>query len=138
MRPDVARVSDCAGRGDHRGGLLPRRHRARTILDHVLIVGEGHARHVLAAYQKHYNEHRPHQARDQLPPDVHEHTGTVHNLDFSGCRPRPHADPRRGDQRVRICSLSCSDDFPGGTGSSRAELGAETRREKCRRDPRHD
>jgi putative transposase len=59
----------------------------REVLDHVLIMGEGHARQVLAAYQTHYNEHRPHQARDQLPPDVHERTGTVHDSGGSGCRP---------------------------------------------------
>ncbi|MEU3645217.1 integrase core domain-containing protein [Lentzea sp. NPDC034063] len=59
----------------------------REVLDHVLIMGERHARQVLAAYQKHYNEHRPHQARDQLPPDVHEHPGAAHDLDGAGCRP---------------------------------------------------
>ncbi|MFD4636549.1 integrase core domain-containing protein [Lentzea sp. NPDC058436] len=59
----------------------------REILDHVLIMGESHARHVLAAYQTHYNEHRPHQARDQLPPDVQEHTGAAHDLDVSGGQP---------------------------------------------------
>ncbi|MET9225851.1 integrase core domain-containing protein [Lentzea sp. NPDC003310] len=40
----------------------------RETLDHVLVTGEGHARHVIAAYQTHYNEHRPHQARDQRVP----------------------------------------------------------------------
>ncbi|MFF0170294.1 integrase core domain-containing protein [Streptomyces prasinus] len=30
----------------------------REALNHVLIVGEAHARHVLAAYQRHYNAHR--------------------------------------------------------------------------------
>ncbi|OMI37020.1 integrase catalytic region [Streptomyces sparsogenes DSM 40356] len=44
----------------------------REALDHVLIMNEAHARHLLAAYERHYNEHRPHQARNQLPPDVHE------------------------------------------------------------------
>ncbi|MEU1598466.1 integrase core domain-containing protein [Streptomyces sp. NPDC005708] len=33
-------------------------------------MNEAHARHVLAAYQQHYNEHRPHRARNQLPPDA--------------------------------------------------------------------
>jgi hypothetical protein len=40
----------------------------REALDHVLIMNEAHARQVLAAYQQHYNEHRPHRARNQLPP----------------------------------------------------------------------
>jgi transposase InsO family protein len=44
----------------------------REVLDHVLILSEAHARQVLAAYQSHYNEHRPHQARNQLPPDAQE------------------------------------------------------------------
>ncbi|WP_234425686.1 integrase core domain-containing protein [Streptomyces kebangsaanensis] len=44
----------------------------REALDHVLIVNEAHARRVLGRYQDHYNGHRPHQARDQLPPDVSE------------------------------------------------------------------
>ena len=59
----------------------------REILDHILIMGGGHARQVIAAYQAHYNEHRPHQARDQLPPDIQEHPGAAHDLDRSGCRP---------------------------------------------------
>ncbi|MEU6325211.1 integrase core domain-containing protein [Streptomyces sp. NPDC047009] len=36
----------------------------REALDHVLTVGEAHARQVLATYKKHYNAHRPHRARD--------------------------------------------------------------------------
>lgn len=39
----------------------------REALDHVLITTEAHARHVFAAYERHYNEHRPRQ-----PPDAHE------------------------------------------------------------------
>ncbi|MEV7862979.1 integrase core domain-containing protein [Streptomyces hirsutus] len=54
----------------------------REALDHVLIVNEAHARQVLAAYQRHYNAHRPHQARRQLPPDARERPdATVHALD---------------------------------------------------------
>jgi transposase len=44
----------------------------REVLDHILILGEAHARQVLAAYQRHYNEHRPHQARNQLPPEAQQ------------------------------------------------------------------
>ncbi|MEU1802736.1 integrase core domain-containing protein [Streptomyces sp. NPDC019937] len=52
----------------------------REALDHVLIMNEAHARHVLAAYERHYNEHRPHQARNQLPPDVPEQPAVAHDL----------------------------------------------------------
>ncbi|WP_354671029.1 integrase core domain-containing protein [Streptomyces sp. MA15] len=44
----------------------------REAPDHVLTVNEAHARRVLGRHQEHYNGHRPHQARDQLPPDVSE------------------------------------------------------------------
>jgi transposase InsO family protein len=40
----------------------------RECLDHVLIYGEQHLRGVLAEYARHYNAHRPHQARQQRPP----------------------------------------------------------------------
>jgi len=33
--------------------------------------GERHLRRVLAEYSRHYNEHRPHQSREQRPP-LHE------------------------------------------------------------------
>ncbi|MDH6223616.1 putative transposase [Streptomyces sp. MJP52] len=50
----------------------------REALDHVLIMNETHARHVLAAYEQHYNEHRPHRAHNQLPPDADQQPVTVH------------------------------------------------------------
>lgn len=53
----------------------------REALDHVLIVNEAHTRQVLAACQRHYNEHRPYRARKQLPPDAHEQTTGVHDLE---------------------------------------------------------
>jgi putative transposase len=53
----------------------------RELLDHILITGEAHARRVLKAYEDHYNRHRPHQARDQLPPEARQHPATVHDLD---------------------------------------------------------
>ncbi|MGO8883669.1 MAG: integrase core domain-containing protein [Streptosporangiaceae bacterium] len=40
----------------------------RECLDHVLTYGEQHLRGVLAEYARHYNAHRPHQARQQRPP----------------------------------------------------------------------
>ncbi|MFE4959790.1 integrase core domain-containing protein [Streptomyces sp. NPDC056653] len=53
----------------------------REALDHVLIMNEAHARHVLAAYERHYNEHRPHRAGNQLPPGADQQPITVHDLD---------------------------------------------------------
>ena len=40
----------------------------RECLDHLLIYGERHLRQILAKYSQHYNEHRPHQSREQRPP----------------------------------------------------------------------
>ena len=43
----------------------------RECLDHVLIYGKRHLHRTLAEYARHYNEHRPHQSREQRPP-LHE------------------------------------------------------------------
>ncbi len=40
----------------------------RECLDHLLINGRRHLRQILAEYARHYNEHRPHQSREQRPP----------------------------------------------------------------------
>ncbi|MFC5058369.1 integrase core domain-containing protein [Saccharothrix xinjiangensis] len=53
----------------------------RELLDHILITGEAHAQRVLTTYEDHYNRHRPHQARDQLPPEAQQHPAAVHDLD---------------------------------------------------------
>jgi putative transposase len=37
--------------------------------DRMLIYGERHLRSVLDEYASHYNGHRPHQSRQQRPPD---------------------------------------------------------------------
>ena len=43
----------------------------RECLDHLLIYGARHLQQILAEYARHYNDHRPHQSRDQRPP-LHE------------------------------------------------------------------
>jgi putative transposase len=48
----------------------------RECLDHLLIYGEGHLRRILAEDARHYNEHRPHQSREQRPP-LHEPGQTI-------------------------------------------------------------
>jgi len=42
----------------------------RELLDRTLVLGERHLALVLREYQKHYNRHRPHQSRQQRPPDI--------------------------------------------------------------------
>jgi putative transposase len=52
----------------------------REALDHILILNEDHARYVLAAYQEHYNRHRPHRSRDQRPPEAQDHPPAAHDV----------------------------------------------------------
>ncbi|MGC1751526.1 MAG: integrase core domain-containing protein, partial [Trebonia sp.] len=42
----------------------------RELLDQTLVLGERHLARVLREYLKHYNGHRPHQSRQQRPPDM--------------------------------------------------------------------
>ncbi|MFE5097071.1 integrase core domain-containing protein [Streptomyces sp. NPDC056638] len=53
----------------------------REAPDHILILGESHARKVLTDYQDHYNGHRPHRSRQKLPPSATEQPAIVHDLD---------------------------------------------------------
>ena len=42
----------------------------RDCLDHMIVMGEGHARRLLEEYVRYYNTERAHQALDGLPPVV--------------------------------------------------------------------
>jgi putative transposase len=42
----------------------------REILDRMLVVNTRHLLALLAIYTRHYNQHRPHQSRQQQPPDT--------------------------------------------------------------------
>jgi len=42
----------------------------RELLDRALILGDRHLALVLREYLTHYNGHRPHQSRQQRPPDI--------------------------------------------------------------------
>lgn len=58
------------------------------LLDRTLILGERHLAVVLREYLIHYNRHRPHQSRQQRPPDIE--TQPVWDLaDLRSVRRRP-------------------------------------------------
>ncbi|MFE9968811.1 integrase core domain-containing protein [Streptomyces sp. NPDC005525] len=63
-RPGPAREQATAGDCERVVGTL-----RRELLDRMLIYNEAHAVKVLTEYIQHYNGHRPHQSRQQLPPD---------------------------------------------------------------------
>jgi putative transposase len=46
----------------------------------MLIYDERHLRSVLGEYSGHYNRHRPHQSRQQLPPGQESQTAAPLNL----------------------------------------------------------
>ena len=61
----------------------------RECLDQMLIYSADHLREVLTAYAAHYNRHRPHQSRDQRPPEVEANpSGSVADLDSARIRRR--------------------------------------------------
>ncbi|WP_202970899.1 integrase core domain-containing protein [Saccharothrix sp. ALI-22-I] len=53
----------------------------RELLDHILITDGSHAHQAFKTYEDHYNRHRPHQARDQRPPEAQQRSTAVHDLD---------------------------------------------------------
>ena len=69
-------------------------------VDHILIMNETHARHVLAVYERHYNQCRPHQARNQLPPGAPEQPAEVHDLDIHKARATGSSSPLRRRDRL--------------------------------------
>jgi hypothetical protein len=64
------------------GGCVPR----RECLDRMLIYNPRHLRAVLSEFVAHYNEHRPHQSRDQRPPDATDTRPVVVDLDGARIR----------------------------------------------------
>jgi hypothetical protein len=74
------------------------------VTDRMLIAGPRHLRAVLDEYVAHYNQHRPHRARNLRPPESDDITTLGH-------RPDDGADatsqgPRRADPRVRTGSMT--------------------------------
>src|ERR1700733_13346582 len=59
------------------------------VTDRMLIAGPRHLRAVLEEYAMHYNQHRPHRARDLRPPDSGEITSTP-VTDLATARIRRH------------------------------------------------
>jgi hypothetical protein len=47
------------------------------VTDRMLIIGPRHLRAVLEEYVAHYNQHRPHRARNLRPPDSQDVTTAV-------------------------------------------------------------
>jgi putative transposase len=68
----------------------------RELLDRVLILGERHLDLVLREYVKHYNGHRPHQSRQQRPPDIE----TSPSGTWPTCDPSAETCRHRSNQRI--------------------------------------
>jgi putative transposase len=60
----------------------------REVLDRILIYDEAHAQAVLTAYIGHYNQRRPYQSRQQLPPGSTEPPALVTVTDLQAHRIR--------------------------------------------------
>jgi len=76
----------------------------RECLDHLLIHGEQHLRQILAEYAQHYNDHRPHQSREQRPP-LHKPGETID----ATARNRAQTSRPGPDQRVPESSLTIAE-----------------------------
>jgi putative transposase len=62
----------------------------RELLDRILILNETHARGVLTEYIAHDNRHRPHQSRQQLPPQTTKPPTAATVADLEAHRVRRH------------------------------------------------
>jgi len=71
----------------------------RELLDRILILGERHLVLVLREYLIHYDRYRPHQSRQQRPPDI----DTQSVRDVAGLR-SVRRKPRRRGSNQRISS----------------------------------
>ncbi|GAA1933418.1 integrase core domain-containing protein [Streptantibioticus ferralitis] len=60
----------------------------RELLDRILIYDHAHAHAVLTEYIEHYNRHRPHQSRQQLPPESTDPPTPATVTDLQACRVR--------------------------------------------------
>ena len=85
----------------------------RERLDHLLIYGEQHLRRTLAEYARHYNQHRPHQSRQQRPP-LHEPGQAV---DVTARITRRHALWR--DKHTVASDLAMAGNMAGASGQVR-------------------
>jgi putative transposase len=63
----------------------------RELLDQILVLGERHLALVLGEYVIHYNDHRPHQSRQQRPPnlDIGSVPEAIDRTDLRPIRRRP-------------------------------------------------
>ena len=52
----------------------------RELLDRLLVLNHAHLTKILHEYRSHYNRHRPHQSRDQRPPNIQAHSPPIPNL----------------------------------------------------------
>jgi putative transposase len=58
----------------------------RECLDRILVYGQRHLMAMLDEYVDHYNDHRPHQSRDQRPPTADDLPAPVINLSATRVR----------------------------------------------------